>query len=228
MLFGVPLSVDPLACILGVIAVWLAWAAFRSSTYHIVRVEKLSSSWVNSLNELECGPNLEVTILNCGLPIHSLKVSLFYLSAGANPMRLTLGLTPLEPIMVIAFDKGMRGKFALRPLRQPNTSWFEERIQTLKNPRKQCAAIVIESGSFTVLTIPLVSRLNPMIAVWNRMATSVNRRLSTTKNGYIRTRNCIPVIGLGASWSLIAFARSCKDLKETHNKFQSRNAAAYK
>lgn len=120
MPFSIPLSFDPIACILGAVAVVLAWAAYRSSTYHNVRIEDLKATFIDSVRDDECGPSFAVTILNCGLPIHDLDVSLFFVTDSDHPMQLSLSMKPLYSIEGVAFDKGMRCVFVLRPLHDRN------------------------------------------------------------------------------------------------------------
>lgn len=226
-LIGLPLSLDPIACLLGLVAIWLAWIAYRSSSYHLIRIEDLKAGWVDSVRSAHCGPYLEVSILNLGLPIHDLKVCLQFQTDEEVPMQWTTELSPTESISNVPFDRGMRGQFIVRPLQFTAPEHFEAKIRTLRDPKRQQAAIVVKSGNFVIKTIPLVSMIDGPLQRWNELALTANLHLMKTIKvvdgiTHAKTRDWLPVFGLRASHWLKEFAEVCTGMVETDRKFKSR------
>lgn len=75
--------------------------------------------------------------------------------------------------------------------------------------------IVIKSGEFEVVSLPIVSRFDSVYQIWNSIAFWINRKFDkegTYKDGskWFQEGNIIPQIGLSGWWKLQQIGRSMK------------------
>ena len=225
----IPLSVDPLACVLAAIAIWLAWRAYRRSTMHIVRLDSVKNGFTIGNAGTRTGPSFEVTLSNEGLPINAITVSLHFHMLAPFGQSTFIGLEATEEHKTAAFEPGMKASFARWPQDDPpaNCEHLLRWIAALTHPRKQRAEIVVRSGGFDVQTIPLYARLDRVRIHWNRLLHSLLSRFDQTIRSFL-SNNCPFCAHLG---DLPSFGFRISDLRlrraRTEHGFEYRNPFAW-
>lgn len=224
------LSFDIPAFFMTFAAMYLSWRVYTTSTFHRVKLIDFSAGFSESSDH--CGPSMTVQIKNVGLPIHNLAVWFSYDRENQKGgMRYAMSANSLgNPIQV--FEKGMSVEMAWNP---NVDQWLERWIPLydevrFANPRRQRASIVICSGDFEVLRIPLVPRGHWFLAKWNSLASRVNFtfRKETDGSDFGVGRVSIPTIlprfGLNAVVMLKSFGdQFSKEIFERYSERQKEN-----
>lgn len=228
----ISISIDPAACALAVVAIGLAWQAYRRSTSHIVRLANVESLFTISNDRTRNGPSFSVTLLNLGLPINRISVLLHFKSPGSFGQETNLGIEPVLGHNSAAFAPGMRGTFTRWPLSDPvaNRIHLLTSINDIRDPRKQRVAIIISSDGFEVQRIPLYSRFDTPRLLWNRLLLLIIGRFDGTfkTDEGLEYRNPLGwwrrfAFESPPSQKLLTFVRFCIDENERQNRLQEKS-----
>jgi len=179
----ISLSVDPIACLLGVFAIWLAWKAYCASTKHFVKLVRCDAEYLMTGKQSESGTYFKVTLLNLGLPVNQPSVELVFNSDEVYPMAISFNLAPCENHGDTSFAQGMRAAFEFFPISFLSLakSRIDFKHMKISYPRRQKAAIVVKNAGYEIQRIPLCSQTDWLREKWNSCAYDFDRNFQTTK-----------------------------------------------
>jgi hypothetical protein len=197
--FGVPLSFDPAASVLAIVAVLIAIQVYRATTFHRVRVMGITASYSQDVQGVhQCFSSV---IKNTGLPIHEPKVSLALMILDGEGRTVTTEFMLGENKAWGTFEHGVQGEFELKvdlPLDDHSRSTADTFVKLMSQTWRQTKPCIrVYSGGFRIISIPLVSQFHPLLSLWNRVGWWVNLKLAkrgTHRDGtsWIGLRNFIP------------------------------------
>ena len=212
------LSFDIPAFIAAAAAMKLSYQVFVSTTQYRIKVTEVGHSAYSEDASGRHGPELNVRIRNTGLPVHNMRVAVFLVLPMSERSVHSSFFMKLdeENGKVEVFERGMELRLTFAPFRFKSHRGIppEKTIApwVISDLRKQGAAIVVHSGASEVARIPLISRWDGILQLWNKVAFIINRRLwkeGTYSDGtsWIDTRDRVPVIGLRASHEIRSFSK---------------------
>ena len=174
------ISIDPVACIIGTIAIGLALYGLFRTYWIIVRVTETKTGHESNIYEnntaLFCA--FEMHIRNAGRPLHDVQVVLGF--RGSNKRGwVTMPMpyyAPLDRQGNIVhkgeFAQGMAGRFGLKSYQQG--PWMQA-LSDLKDPVKQLAIVTITSQGYASKKIKLGVGADLISKRWNEFASRINR-----------------------------------------------------
>lgn len=201
-----PISFDPLACLVGLLAIWLTVYGLRRNYSVILRLVEVSSGARPSAHEIKCELffELELLIRNCGRPLHDLMVCLEFRfpRAGAwlsMPLRhFGAARDPGVEQRNGEFSQGMVGRFGLKSYQMDDSS--KGLLSALQNASEQGAMICVYSQGYLAKRLRIGAGFDLFKFRWNQAAWRINRMFDSyvtprgSKQRFLKPGKLIPVL----------------------------------
>jgi hypothetical protein len=181
-------AIDPMALVVGIVAIWFVWRETRRSNTAIVKVTECEGSCCRSVYENNCQffQRLRVKVQNQGISLWNMGIAIrFQLDGGGN---MTFHLSrhfdeespePVEPTGPVEFARGMIAEYSSKSYKFTPRGGAEGLLR-LKDARKQKAEICVFSQCNLACTIRVGGRWERLKACWNRLAYRINTRFDKT------------------------------------------------
>ena len=172
-------SLDPIAGLLALVALWIAYLAYRASCKIWVRLLDVSGAFSTSYNEPD-HHHFDVVIQNLGLSLHRASVCLFFRDRDGGSYTLAMRRVEFRDRHKVIddngeFAQGMIGAFRLKSTDLENHNGHGiNMLRKLEDVKRCDATIHVYSQDFLVAEFRLWQRFYWLRSLWNRFAHSVN------------------------------------------------------
>lgn len=182
-------AIDPMALIVGIVAIWFVWQETRRNNTPIVKVTKCQGSCRQSIyeNNGQFYQQLLIRVHNRGISLWNLSVAVQFRMEDRGSMRFFLSPhvdqnSPPQmeaPSGPVEFARGMVAVYSIKSYKYGLPGSLDSFCR-LNNARKQCAEICILSQGNLAYTIRVGSWSDRLKSKWNRFAYSINSRFDKT------------------------------------------------
>ncbi len=210
-------SFDPLAAVLGLSALWVAYLAYRASCKIWVRLLSVDGAFSRTVYEPD-HHYFDVVIQNLGLPLHRTKICLSFKHRDGETYTLEMKRVEYRDRHKVVTDngefaQGMIGAFRLKSTDlTSNGGHGIQMLSKLECPRRCDAKIDVYSQDFLVAEFRLWHRFYWIESTWNRLAHKVNwtfNRNVTISDGTTRLKlgRVLPTSNVDSQFRLECFVR---------------------
>lgn len=214
------LSIDPIACILGLIAIYLAWKAYVASTRYSLRIATVSSCVRCTVENPNGRPELQVTVQNRGIPLTAPSVILRFRDIHEDGYTRNWRLEALEvDAEKSPLPSGASGAYVLRMHKK--SQGLSHSFPEITHPRRQKLSIVINDRGHEVAVIRLFHWTDRFVEWYREKAAEVNLKFmefSDDASGRTMARYGwlhFPELEMRESTACLRFTEYCKDLSRS-------------
>jgi hypothetical protein len=182
-------AVDPMALVVGVVAIWFVWEETCRNNTPIVKVTKCEGSGQQSVyeNNGKFFQQLRITVHNRGISLWNVGVAVEFWMEDRGSMRWFLSPhvdenspPPNEsPGGPVEFARGMVAEYSIKSYKCTRPGIFEPFFR-LKDAGKQQAGICVFSQGNLAYRVRVGGGWDRLKSRWNRFAHSINSRFDKT------------------------------------------------
>ena len=176
-------EVDPLALVVGVVAIWFVWQENRRNNTPIIRVRECEGS-EHYGNDGQISQRFRVLLHNRGISLWNMTVVICFKHknySGDCSYEL-IPKNPVEANDAIEFARGMLAEYELNSDKFSSSLGLAMRasLTKLENAGKQEAKICVYSQGYLACSIPIGNFGDRIKGQWNRFAYKINSLFKKT------------------------------------------------
>jgi hypothetical protein len=181
---------DPMALVVGVVAIWFVWQETRRNNTPIIKVKECEGTGQESLyeNDRKLFHLLRILVQNRGVSLWNMGIAIRFRLHESGTM--TFHLSPhvdhnsppsadCPPNGPVEFARGMIAEYSIKSYKLVLPGAVESLLR-LKDARLQAAEICVFSQGNLACAIRVGGPWDRLKARWNRFADNVNRRFEKT------------------------------------------------
>jgi hypothetical protein len=169
-------GIDPVACILALMAFAFAWRVERRNNTSVVKILHCTGGRRSSANENDFKMYTHFTILlrNLGISLHSPAVGITFGPIGGDAcVSILLKRTDETPDGISEFARGMIAEFSFKSYELSDKT--KDLLASLEDPAKQDARLLVYSQGYLSRQVRIGGWKDRISAAWNDLAYRIER-----------------------------------------------------
>ena len=169
-------GIDPVACILALMAFLYAWRVERRNNTAVVKIMRCTGGRRGSANEndFKMYSHFTVIIRNLGISLHDPAIGMTFGPMGGNTcVSILMKRTDETPDGKSEFARGMIAEFSFKSYELPDKT--RDLLASLEDPAKQDARLLVYSQGYLSHQVRIGGWEDQIAAAWNDLAYRIER-----------------------------------------------------